>query len=116
MTSPVQPSRPPAWDILERALTERRAIKASYHGHDRILCPHALGWRKGRAKVLVYQSDGTTSIGALPPDTRQRWRSMFVDEIEHATIIDDTWHTAENYVPQSNGIDELALHVPVRLK
>lgn len=38
---------------------------------------------------------------------------MFVDEIENATLTEEPWHTAENYAPHSNGIDELVLHVPV---
>jgi hypothetical protein len=106
-----QPTRPSAWEVLEQALTERRAVRAGYHGHERVLCPHALGWKNGRAKVLAYQSGGTTSIGALTPSTRQRWRSMFVDEIEHPTITDDRWETADNYSPDSNCIDEVAVQV-----
>jgi hypothetical protein len=112
MTSPTPQSRPPAWKVLEQALTDRRAVIARYHGHERVLSPHALGWKDDRAKVLVYQSDGTTSTGGLPTDTRQRWRSMFIDELEEPKIIDRRWETAENYSLSSNGIDELVLHVP----
>lgn len=108
------PSRPPAWDVLEQALTARRTVRARYHGHERVLSPHVLGWKDGRAKVLAYQSGGTTSVGAISPNARERWRSMFVDEIDHPTITDDRWETADNYSPNSNGIDELALEVGSR--
>jgi hypothetical protein len=107
-----EPSRPPAWTPLEQALTQRRTVRARYHGAERLLCPHALGWKHGRAKVLVYQAAGTTTTGALPTNTHHRWRSMFVDEIEDATITDDQWQTSDNYTPHSNGIDTLALAVP----
>ncbi len=111
MNCPSQPARPPAWMILERALTDRRAVAARYHGHERVVCPHALGWKNGRAKLLAYQCDGTTSDGTLPADPRQRWRSMFIDEIEHLTIVDGPWHSAENHSATSNGIDELELSI-----
>jgi hypothetical protein len=116
MTSPTAHSLPPAWEVLECAVAERRTVKVIYHGHERVLCPHALGWKDGRAKALVYQSDGTTSSGPLPVDPRQRWRSLFVDEIEHATLVDDKWETADNYSPSSpsNAIDTLVRQVTPR--
>lgn len=112
MATAPEPSTPPAWETLQRALRERRAVRARYHGHDRLLCPHALGWKHGRAKVLVYQADGTTSSGTLPPDHRQRWRSMFVDDIQEPTITGDPWQTADNYTPTTNGIDTVAIAIP----
>lgn len=114
--TPTAQPHPPAWAVLEEALTQRRPVRARYHGHERVLCPHALGWKHGRAKLLAYQSAGTTSIGTLPTDTHQRWRSMFIDEIEHATITDDPWQTADNYSPDTNAIDEVIISVATDLK
>jgi hypothetical protein len=56
-------------------------------------------------------SGGTTGEGELPADPRQRWRSLFVDEVEQATISMGAWETAENYTPISNGIAQLDLYV-----
>jgi WYL domain len=106
-----EPTRPLAWVVLEQALTERRPVRIRYHGTDRVVCPHALGWKNGRPKVLAYQPGGTTSRGPLPPDPHQRWRSMFIDEIEQATIAEDPWATAANYSSTSNGIDQLAIAI-----
>jgi hypothetical protein len=36
---------------------------------------------------------------------------MFVDEIEDPTITNDRWQTADNYSPDSNGIDTLVVGV-----
>lgn len=96
--------RPPAWATLAQALCERRPVRARYHGHERLLCPHVLGWRAGRPKVLSYQAAGGTSGGALPVTPQQRWRSMFVDEIEDAVITNHPWETADNYLLNSTGI------------
>lgn len=97
--------RPPAWAVLEKAIGHQRPIQATYHGRTRLLCPHALGWKNGRAKVLAYQPTDP----ATPSDPRQQWRSMFVEEIHDAVLTHDTWATADNYTPDTNGIDHLHL-------
>ncbi len=104
-------ARPAAWAVLEKALVERRPVLARYHGEQRLLCPHALGWKNGRPKVLAYQAGGTTTHGALPASPQQRWRSMFIDEIEEPAITAGPWHTADNYSPGSNCIDKLEIAV-----
>ena len=112
MTNP-----PSQWAVLHQALIQRRPIRARYHGQQRLLCPHALGWKNGRPKVLAYQASTTTPNGH--PDTpRQRWRAMFVDEIEAPEITDDPWQTADNYSPDTNCIDKLEIDVntPLPLK
>jgi hypothetical protein len=105
------PGRPPAWAVLEQALRHKHPVHMRYRGKERLVCPHALGWKDGRAKALVYQTGGTTGEGELPADPRQRWRSLFVDEVEQATISMGAWGTAENYTPISNGIAQLDLYV-----
>lgn len=98
--------RPPAWDVLRQAITERKAITARYHGRDRVLCPHLVGWRgNGRAKLLSYQPPATTD------SPHQQWRSMFVDELEDAAITDLPWLTAPNYTASASGIDLVELAV-----
>jgi hypothetical protein len=107
----LSPPRPPSWPLLERAIINKLVVRARYHGHDRVLSPHALGWKKGRPKLLAYQAEGTTSHGALPADPHQRWRSMFVDELENAIITDGPWETAPNRSTTSNGIDDVEIMV-----
>jgi hypothetical protein len=108
---PISP-RPPAWDLLARALAERRPVRARYRDAERVLCPHVLGWKDGRPKVLAYQVAGPTSHGGLPQDPRQRWRSMFIDEITMVALTDDHWKTAGNYSLSTNAIDSIELAVP----
>src|SRR5580658_9682185 len=72
---------PTTWTALERALRERHPVRVLYHGHERVLSPHALGWKNGRAMLLGYQAGGWTSTGALDTDPHKRWRCLFVDEV-----------------------------------
>jgi hypothetical protein len=90
---------PAAWSALEAALRDRRPVIVSYHGRQRILCPHALGWKAGRPLLLGYQTGGQTSTKALPADPRKRWRCLYIDEIDHL-VAENTagrWGTADNY-------------------
>jgi hypothetical protein len=111
---PIRPL-PPAWDALEQALRQRRAVRVSYHHRDRVICAHALGWKDHRPLLLGYQVGGQTSTGALPADHRKRWRCLFVDEIHRVEDADPTttWQTADNYNPWRpfNAIDHLSIAI-----
>lgn len=106
---------PIAWAPLEAALRARLPVQVSYHGRVRLICPHALGWKAGRPLLLAYQTGGQTSTGALPADPRQRWRCMFVDEVDQVLAAEPAgpWGTADNYNSSHPfpAIDEVAIAV-----
>jgi hypothetical protein len=111
--TPLRPL-PAAWAALEQALRQRRAVRVTYHHRERLICPHALGWKNHRAQVLGYQVGGQTSTGALSPDPRKRWRCLFVDEIDHVDAEPTTsWQTADNYnhARPFNAIDHLSIAI-----
>lgn len=114
MPTDIDASLPVAWAPLQAALLQRRAVHVCYHGRQRLICPHALGWKNRRAMVLGYQVGGQTSTGALDPDPRKRWRCLFVDEIELVTADHSTsWQTADNYNPERpfNAIDAVSVAI-----
>jgi hypothetical protein len=108
-------SLPAAWAALEAALRQRRPVRVSYHGHERLICPHALGWRNGKAMVLGYQTGGHTTTGTLPAAPNSRWRNFFVDDIDHVATDEPatSWQTADNYNPLHpfNAIDQVTVAV-----
>jgi len=100
------------WDLLAEALARRRPVRARYRGTERLLCPHLLGHKNGRAKVLCYQSGGATSQGRLPKEPSQCWRSLFVDDLEDAKIVNGGfWATADNYSLNTNCVDKVEICV-----
>jgi hypothetical protein len=115
MTSAVR-TLPAAWAVLEGALRERRPVVVSYHGRRRLLCPHALGWKAGRAMLLGYQTGGETSTGLLSSDPCQRWRCFYVDEVASVLPAEagSPWATAENYNSSRPfpSVDEVTVAVP----
>jgi len=106
---------PVAWGPIEAALRQRRPVRVSYHGKQRLVCPHALGWKNDRPMVLAYQTGGETTSGTLPNDPRKRWRCLFVDEIDQVAPAgpDGAWGTADNYDPSQpfHVIDEVAIAI-----
>ena len=106
---------PTAWTLLDTALRARQPVWVTYHQRQRLICPHALGWKAGRPMVLGYQTGGQTSTGTLDPDPRKRWRCMFIDEIDQTAEADPTsrWRTADNYNPSHPfpAIDEIAIAI-----
>jgi len=113
MTTTAAP--PTAWAPLEAALRQRRPVHVTYHGRRRLICPHALGWHNHRPMLLGYQTGGHTSTGTLPADPRQRWRCMYVDELNHVQAAGPAspWGTADNYNPSHPfpAIDKLAIAI-----
>lgn len=108
-------ARPAAWAALEAALRQRRAVRVTYHGHERLICPHALGWRNNKAMLLGYQTGGHTHTGMLPAAPNSRWRNFFIADIDHVATdeLASPWQTADNYNPVHpfNAIDELTIAI-----
>jgi hypothetical protein len=81
-------------------------------GRLRQVCPHALGHKDYRLKVLVFQFVGESASG-LP--SSGAWRSFFLDEIEWAKIIDGPWRSDRNQVAKiETSFDHVDLEVRPR--
>lgn len=104
-------ARPPAWDTLETALRQRRAVQLSYHGRPRTICPHALGWKNNKARLLAYQTAPQNPSGdprkPMAQPLRRRHRRRRLHRYRY------TWETADNYndAHPFNAIDELAVAI-----
>jgi len=105
------PTTTPTWDLLEVALRERRPVRLTYHGRQRVVCPHALGWKNDRAMLLAYQ----TSTTAGSADPRPGWRNFHLDEIDDPAPAGATtpWQTPHNYnaARPFNSIDRLSVAI-----
>lgn len=100
------------WDQLHAALQAHHPVRLSYHGRQRLVCPHALGWKANRPMLLAYQTDGQTRPGTLPPNPHHGWRCFYIDHIDnlHTAGPDTTWISADTYNPARPlpAIDQLA--------
>jgi predicted DNA-binding transcriptional regulator YafY len=106
--SAVSPIRTP-FALLAAAIAERHPLRLRYHGRERLVSPHALGFKNGRAMLLALQHEvdgGTQPAG---------WRNFIVDDVERISPADAgaRWRSADGYDPAHpfNAIDEVLLAV-----
>jgi hypothetical protein len=88
MTTTITTTAPTPWTALHFALRARSPVLVDYHGLRRLICPHAIGWKKGRPLVLGYQTGGQTTTGSLHPDPTRRWRCLYIDRIDNTSPAD----------------------------
>lgn len=94
--------------IIESAMKAKNQIVCMYNGFVREICPHTLGWKNGREKVLGFQFAGESSKG-LPPDGM--WRCMFIDEIQNLSVREGAWYTSGPHTQRQTCVDEVYFEV-----
>lgn len=100
------------YSLIRQAIIDKDIVVATYHGYAREMCPHAIGYKKGRQKALLYQFAGGSSSGLGPIGSPDNWRCVFVDELENVSVKSSggTWHTADQTRRQTC-IDEVDVEV-----
>ncbi len=88
--------------IICDAIHDRCVLEFTYHGHPRVVEPHAYGLsRTGREMIRCYQTGGTSDSGMVPC-----WRPMLVGEIESLIV------TEEHFVGERSGYERGDKHMP----
>lgn len=93
-----------SYEVFRQAILARKPVTCLYHGRPREVCPHTLGTKNGREKVLSFQYGGESSRG-LPPGGE--WRCMFVDEVSNAVQIEGPWHTRDDHSRPQTCVDSV---------
>lgn len=96
-----------AYELIRRAIEERRQVEALFDGRPRRFCPHAIGTRAGERRTLVFQVGGDSSRG-LPPGGD--WRCLAIDRLSEVGFAEGPWRTKEHSQPQ-RCIDEVDLSI-----
>ncbi|HWW62680.1 MAG TPA: hypothetical protein VN181_15000 [Thermoanaerobaculia bacterium] len=61
--------------VIRKAIAEKRMIRFSLDGRERIGEPHDYGMRKGKPSLLVWQVGGYSRSGMLP-----EWRWILIEK------------------------------------
>ncbi|MBV9460819.1 MAG: hypothetical protein JO141_25400 [Bradyrhizobium sp.] len=67
------------YELIARAMADRRQVLCLYQGHPRALCPTILGHTDGQECTLAYQFAGSAASG-LPPGGE--WKCLRVSKID----------------------------------
>ena len=96
-----------AYNIIRQAIIDRHEIVATYNGHVREMCPHAIGFKNGQEHALLYQFAGGSSSGLGPDGDPGNWRCVFVNRLTNVSARAGAWHTAPNHSRPQRCVDQI---------
>jgi hypothetical protein len=76
------------YDTLKEAIERKQCVRVLAGGRARDICPHALGTKDGKMRLLAFQYGGASASGLAAGG---QWRAFFLNEISVATPIDGRW-------------------------
>lgn len=79
----------PTYELITRAMAERKQVLCRYDGYRRELCPVILGHTDGQEVVLAYQFAGESGSG-LPRSGQ--WKCLRLAKMTGARLRDGDWH------------------------
>jgi hypothetical protein len=85
------------YGTIYAAIERRVAIIATYNGQRRLLCPHALGSKKGRTQALFYQAAGGSSSGLGAPGSGANWRCMDLAKLSEVDLYPGSLYSGGNH-------------------
>ncbi|CQD74040.1 Uncharacterised protein [Yersinia intermedia] len=101
------------YDLIAQAIEGKFQITATYQGHYREMCPHALGTKKGKQQALFYQFGGSSSKGLVTPESPFNWRCIPIEGLIDIQLQAGVWHTAQNHSQAQTCIDEIDIEVQI---
>lgn len=75
--------------LLSQAIREKRRVFATYEGHEREFCPHAIGYKDGVERVLAYQFGGSSRRGPVEGE----WKCFTVSNLFGIALTNGDWRT-----------------------
>lgn len=85
------------YTTISVAIGRRIPIVATYNGQRRLLCPHALGTKRGRPQALFYQVAGGSNSGLDMPGSFRNWRCMALDKLSNVEFCPGPWYSGGNH-------------------
>jgi predicted DNA-binding transcriptional regulator YafY len=77
---------PAVHQLILTAIHERRLLRFTYHGKERIVEPQDYGIQKGVVHLFTYQFAGESGSGRLPD-----WRKFAVLSMSSVELLDETF-------------------------
>lgn len=99
------------YDLIRQAIIDKDQVIAIYQGHEREMCPHAIGLKDDREQALFCQFGGYSgSAGEVTPDSLL-WRCLFIDELSDVSIRSGPWYTIDRHTQRQTCVDTVDVEV-----
>ncbi len=96
------------YQLIEKAMVERKQVLCFYEGLARELCPSILGHTKGQERTFAYQFAGDASEG-LPPGGD--WKCLRLHKMREVKLRSGPWHTGSSHKSRQTCIENVDLDV-----
>ena len=96
------------YNIVRKAILEKRIIVAVYGGYRREMCPHVIGYKDGRENALFFQFGGGSRSG-LPPGGE--WRCIHLADLSDISVQDGSWRTGQDHSRRQSCVDQIDVEV-----
>jgi hypothetical protein len=107
---PGNAARSPVYQLMRKAMAERKQVVCFFGGFPREVCPIIIGRGKGRERVFVYQFGGGSSTGLRPGGD---WRCLDLARVTNVALRDGPWIVGGSHTREQPCIDEVDLDVNV---
>ncbi|MGC3991461.1 MAG: hypothetical protein QM796_17605 [Chthoniobacteraceae bacterium] len=101
------------YNTIKSAILNKQQVVATYNGHVREMCPHVIGTKNGREQALFYQFGGTSSSGAIVPNSPQNWRCIPIEGLTKVSVRSGVWETGTNHSRPQTCVDDIDVEVSV---
>ena len=99
------------YQIIRDAILNKQQVLATYDGHPREFCPHAIGTKNGREQALFYQFGGSGSKGPIAPGSTNNWRCIPISGLSNVVVRAGSWHSADNHSKAQTCVDNIDVEV-----
>ncbi len=99
--------------LIREAILKKDQIVAKYDGHLRELCPHIIGEKNGKPRVLCYQFGGSSSSGLSPIGSPDNWRCILIEKLTEVYARPGPWYSAIEPLRDQTCIDRIDVRVGV---
>lgn len=98
-------------ELVCEAIRSKKQIVAIYQGHERVMCPHAVGYKNGKLQGLFYQCGGSSSSGLSPVGSPRNWRCIPLAAIQEVSMQEGEWATCSEHSSRQTCVDQVILEV-----
>ena len=99
------------YEIVRKAIIQKKQIVAEYQGHKREMCPHVIGKKYGENQALFYQFGGTSSSGIIVLGSKENWRCIKIDELRIVEVRDGDWYSHSDHTNPQTCVDDVDVEV-----
>ncbi len=96
------------YGTIYAAIAQKAPIIATYNGHRRVLCPHALGTKRGRSQALFFQIAGGSNSGL---GAGGEWRCLVLEKLTDVDFYPCQWYSGGNHSCPHSCLDEIDIEV-----